>query len=263
MKRIVWLLAAWVVVGCATGPAGTEVPAAARAELAPTGTLRVGLIAVNPYLVTQNTPPGVTKGIAVDIANRLASRLGVPMTPVFYPSIGALLESTRKGEWDITFLPINPERAALMNFTAPYMYTESTFLVPADSTAKGLADLDRPGKTIVAVGRGTPDVWLRANVRGATLVSASTPAHAVQMLKEGKVDAYGSNTSVLAEASPQIPGSRLLPGSFDDVPIALAVIKVRPAADAFASEFIDQLKASGAIDEAIGREKLAGVRAAK
>ncbi|MBC8023642.1 MAG: transporter substrate-binding domain-containing protein [Burkholderiales bacterium] len=263
MKRIVLLLALLVVVGCAMAPAGTDVSPAARVELAPTGTLRVGLIAVNPLFVTQNTPPGITKGIAVDIANRLASRLGVPMTPVLYPSIGALMESTRKGEWDITFLPVNPERAALMNFTAPYMYTESTFLVSADSTAKGIADLDRPGKTIVAVGRSTQDVWLRANMRVATLVAASTPAAALQMLKEGKVDAYGSNASALAEASLKIPGSRLLPGSFDDVPIALAVIKARPAADAFAYEFIDQLKASGAIQEVIEREKLAGVRVAK
>jgi len=263
MKRIVVFLAMLLVCGCAAVPGGSDVPAAARAELAPTGTLRVGLIAVNPYLVTQNTPPGVMKGIAVDIANRLAARLGVPMTPVMYPSIGALIESARKGEWDITFLPVNPERAALMNFTAPYMYTESTFLVPPGSAAKGIADLDQSGRTIVAVGRGTPDIWLRANMRAATLVAASTPTAAVQMLKEGRVDAYGSNTSVLAEASRQVPGSRLLPGSFDDVPIALAVIKVRPAADAFASDFIEQLKASGAIQESVARENLPGVRAAR
>jgi polar amino acid transport system substrate-binding protein len=261
MKRALSLMALLVVTACAT--VSTDVPPAARAELAPAGILRVGLIAVNPLFVTQNTPPGVTKGIAVEIASRLASRLGGPMTPVLYPSIGALMESTRKGEWDITFLPINPERAALMNFTAPYMYTESTFLVPADSTAKGIADLDRPGKAIAAVGRSTQDAWLRANMHAATLVAASTPAAALQMLKEGKVDAYASNTSALAEASLKLPGSRLLPGSFDDVPIALAVIKVRPAADAFAYEFIDGLKASGAIREMIERENLAGVRAAK
>ncbi|HUQ28952.1 MAG TPA: transporter substrate-binding domain-containing protein [Usitatibacter sp.] len=262
MKRVFPLLVLLLACACASVET-SSVPAAAKAELAPTGTLRVGLLAPSPMFVTQNTPPGVVKGIAVDISSRLASRIGVPMTPVLYPTIAALLESARRAEWDITFLPINPERAALMNFTAPYMYTESTFLVPAASTAKGIADLDQPGKTIVAVSRGTPDVWLRANIRAATLVAASTPPNAVQMLKEGKVDAYGSNTSVLAEASPQVPGSRLLPGSFDDVPIALAVIKVRPAADAFVSDFMGELKASGAIDAWIAREKLPGVRAAK
>ena len=261
MKRALTLFASLLVTACAT--VAPEVPPAAKAELAPTGVLRVGLLAPNPLFVTQNTPPGVTRGMAVDIADRLASRLGVAMKPVLYPSIGALMESTGKGEWDITFLPINPERASLMNFTAPYMYTESTLLVPAGSPAKSLEDLDQRGKTIVAVTRAVQEIWLRTNLRSATLVAASTPATALQMLKEGKVDAYGSNTSALMEASRQLPGSRLLPGSFSDAPIAMAVIKIRPSADAFAYEFIDQMKASGAIQESIDREKLVGVRAAK
>ena len=261
MKRALSLLLLLLAAACAT--VAPEAPPAAKAELAPTGTLRVALLAPNPLLVTQNTPPGVVKGVAVDIANKLASRLGVPMTPVLYPSIGALMEGTVNHEWDITFLPIEPERARAMNFTAPYMYAERTFLVPAGSTAQTIADLDRTGKTIVATARSTQEAWLRANIRSATVIAASTPAAAQQMVKEGKVDAYASLTSVLAEAARQVPGSRLLAGSFDDSPIALAVIKVRPAADAFAYDFIEQLKASGEIREAMARENLVGARAAK
>jgi polar amino acid transport system substrate-binding protein len=263
MKRLAALLPLLVVLGCASVPGGSEVPAAARAELAPTGTLRVALLAPSPLFVTQNSPPGVTKGIAVDIANRLASRIGVPMTPVLYPSVAALMESTGRREWDITFLPVNPERASMMNFTAPYMYSESTFLVPASSTARTFADLDRSGTTLVAVARSTEETWLRANARSATIVTASVPAAAREMLKEGKVDAYASVTTNLEEVSRLVPGSRLLPGSFRDAPIAMAVIKVRPAADAFAYEFMEELKASGVIQELIQREKLVGVRAAK
>ena len=262
MKRAFALLVLALVSACAT-VAPETVPAAAKAELAPTGALRVALIAVNPLFVTQGTPPGTTKGIAVEIAGRLAARIGVPMKPVLYPSVGALMESAGKGEWDITFLPINPERAGVMNFTAPYMYTESTFLVPANSTAKAFGDLDRTGKTLVAVARSTEEAWLRANAKSATIVAASGPPAAREMLKEGKVDAYASVTSNLEEVSRLVPGSRLLPGSFRDAPVALAVIKVRPSADAFASDFIEQLKASGAIQELIDREHLAGVRAAR
>ena len=261
MKRALSLLLLLLATACAT--VAPEVPPAAKAELVPTGTLRVALLAPNPLLVAQNTPPGVVKGVAADIASKLASRLGVPMTPVLYPSIAALMDGTIKREWDITFLPIEPERAMAMNFTAPIMYAERTFLVPAGSAAQRIADLDRPGKSIVATSRSTQEAWLRANMRSATVIAASTPAAAQQMVKEGKVDAYASLTSVLAEAARNIPGSRLLPGSFEDSPIAMAVIKVRPAADAFAYDFIEQLKASGEIREAIARENLVGVRAAK
>ena len=88
-------------------------PPRARAEPSrpPPGKLRVGLIAVNPIFVTPNTPPGVTKGIAVDIAGQLAARIGVPMELLRYPTVGALVESAGKGEWDIAFLAIDPERA--------------------------------------------------------------------------------------------------------------------------------------------------------
>ena len=261
MKQVLSILLLLLASACAT--VGPAVPPAAKAELAPTGSLRVALLAPNPLLVTQNTPPGVVTGIAVEIANRLASRLGVPMTPVLYPTIAPLLESARRGEWDITFLPIDPERAALMNFTAPYMYSESTFLVPARSTARRIADVDQTGMTIVAVARSTQEGWLRTNVRWATIVAASSPASAQQMFREEKVDAYASEAALLAGFSRQVPGSRLLPGSFRESPFALAVIKVRPAADAFAYEFIDQLKASGAIQEIVDREKLPGVRAAR
>ena len=262
MRRIVLLLPLLLLFACATAPT-VDVPPTVRMELAPTGTLRVALLAQNPLFVTQNTEPPASKGIGFEIANRLASRIGVPMTPVLYPAIGPLMEASRKGEWDITFLPVTPERAALMNFTAPYIYSERSFLVPANSTARAIADVDRTGTTIVAVTRSSEEAWLKANVRFATLVAASSPAAALQMVKEGKVDAYGSNSSTLAEAARQVPGSRVLPGSFEDAQIAMAVIKVRPAADAFASDFIEQLKRSGAVQEWIEREKLSGVRAAR
>jgi polar amino acid transport system substrate-binding protein len=262
MKRAVSLLGLLIACACAT--VAPQVPPAAKAELAPTGTLRVALVAVNPLFVTQNAPPGHARGIAVDIANRLAARLGVPMTPLLYPSVVGVMEAASRGEWDITFLPVVPERATVMNFTAPFMYSESTFVVAEESPARGIEDLDQRGKVLVAVARSTQDVWLRANVKSATVVSASTPAAALQMLQERKVDAYASNTAALADPSRRLQGTRLVAGSFVDTPIAMAVIKVRPSADAFAYEFMDGLRVSGAIEEIVAREKLGpGVRAAR
>jgi polar amino acid transport system substrate-binding protein len=259
MKRALPLLLLLFASACATVTT-QEVPAAAKAELAPTGKLRAALLAANPNFVRQDTPPGVTRGIAVEIAERLAKRLQVPMVPVLYPSVAELVASAGKDEWDITFLVIDPERAEFVNFTAPYMYIESTFMVPAGSTAEGLADLDRSGKTVAAAARGTQEKWLRANAKSATLVSASSGVAANQMLREGKVDAVAGATSVLTEASRQIPGSRVLPGSFVDSQIGMGIMRRRPAALAYAYEFVDHMKANGEMEEVIAREKLVGVR---
>ena len=170
MRRALFLLPLLLAFSCAT--VEHSVPPAARAELAPTGKLRVGLIATSPIFVTQNTPPGTTRGIAVDIAEQLAARLGVQMVPVRYPHERAWIESVSKEEWDIAFAGINPERAEFVNFTAPYMYV-------------------------------------------------------------------------------------------GDAPIGMGIPRRRAAALAYAYQFIEQMKASGAIQDAISREALTGVRAAR
>jgi polar amino acid transport system substrate-binding protein len=260
MNRATLLLPLLLASACAT--VAPPVPPAARAELAPTGKLRVGLIAVNPVFVTPNTPPGVTRGLAVEIARELAQRIAVPMEPLRYPTVGAMVEAAGKDEWDIAFLVIDPERASAMNFTAAYMYSENTFLVPGASTARGIEDLDRPGRTIAMFARSAQEIWLKKNAKAATLVSASSPASAFEMLKEGKVDAVSSVASLLADGAKQVPGSRVLPTSFYDAPIGMAVAKGRPAALAYAYQFIEDMKRSGAIRDAIATEGLAGVRAA-
>ena len=270
MRTAILLLPLALAAGCAT-VATTEVPPAARSELAPTGKMRVGLIAANPIFVTPNTgpqgaergaPEGETRGLAVDIANALAQRVGVPMEPLRYATVGALVESAGKNEWDIAFLAIDPERAGAMNFTGAYMYTQNTFLVPAGSTALGLEELDRPGKAIATFARSAQEIWLKKNAKSATIVSASSPAAAYQMLREGKVDAVSSAASLLAEGAKQVPGSRVLPTSYLDAPIGMAVAKGRPAAYAYAYQFIAEMNAAGTVGEGIARHRLIGVRPA-
>ena len=41
----------------------------------------------------------------------------------------------------------------------------------------------------------------------------------------------------------QVPGSKVLPTSFSDAPIGMAVPRMRPAAHAYAHEFIEEVKA--------------------
>jgi polar amino acid transport system substrate-binding protein len=261
MNRALCLLPLLLAFGCANpGPAPTTqttVPAAARSELAPTGKLRVGLIAV-----TQGPPAGVNKGVAVDIAQQLADRLQVPLEAKRYATVGQMVESAGKGEWDVAFLAIDPERASAMDFTGPFMFSENSFLVRGDSTARGIEDLDKPGVKIGTFARSAQEIWLKKNAKSAEIVSAPSPAAAYEMLKEGKVDAVSSVSSLLAGAAKQVPGSRVLPTSFVDAPIGMAVAKSRPAGYAYAKQFVERLNASGQVRQSIAREGLVGVRAA-
>ena len=110
----------------------SSVPAAVRAELAPSGRLRVGVNHGN-FLIVSGTRDGVPVGVAPDLGRELARRLGVPVEFVEYRQAGDLAEGARKGAWDVGFLGAEPQRANEIAFTAAYLEIPVTYLVPAGS----------------------------------------------------------------------------------------------------------------------------------
>src|SRR5258706_11889085 len=107
---------------------------AAKAELTPTGKLRVGINFSNELLTdkrTMNDPE--PRGVALDLARELARRLGVPHEFHRYGSARATAHSVRTGASDGAFPRAEPQRAAEMTFTPPYLQIEATYLVPAGS----------------------------------------------------------------------------------------------------------------------------------
>ena len=247
--------------GCAAPTTSPGVGADVRAQLAPGGALRVALLVQNPMFV--NAGAGPVAGVAVDLGRELAARLGVPFEPVRYEGVGTMVEGATKNEWDVAFLGIDPERAAVMNFTAAYVYGENTFLLAPGVAARTPAELDRPGRTVATLARSVQEVWVRQNFRGATIISLSNFASAMQLLKEGKVDAVASQALTLANAAKAVPGARLMEGSFVDSSIGLAVPRGRPAGHAYAYQFIEDMKASGAVREALARANVTGARVAE
>jgi hypothetical protein len=65
---------------------------------------------------------------------------------------------------------------------------------------------------------------------------------------------------MLAAVQGGLPGSRILPGSYFNVPIAIGVAKGRPAAVAdFARTFAEDVKLSGFVQQSIVRNAVSGV----
>jgi polar amino acid transport system substrate-binding protein len=109
---------AFLISGCASSP--TVPTAEERQALAPTGKLRVALQVGSPMHVVGNAP-GDMKGVGFDLGKELARRMGVPFEPVMYPSVGALLDSGKTGNWDVTFVGFSPARAKEWDFSALHM----------------------------------------------------------------------------------------------------------------------------------------------
>ena len=60
-----------------------------------------------------------------------------------YETAGALGDGVRTDAWDVAFLGAEPQRATEIAFTAAYLEIPATYLVPAGSPIRSLADVDR------------------------------------------------------------------------------------------------------------------------
>ena len=232
------------------------------ADLVKAGKLRVGLGLGTPALAMKNPTTGELRGPALELGRALAKRIGVELVTVEYPRPGAVLEGARTDAWDVAFLVLDPERAKQADFAPPHMQSDFTYLVPAGSAMRAVADADRPGIRI-AVPRGdASDLVLTRLLKNAELVRTDTLAGAVELLRNGGAQARAAPRAVLLEESAGLPGSRVLPDGFAAISFAALVPKGHAGRLAYVSEFIEEAKASGLVKRIIDDVGLRGVQVA-
>lgn len=260
MRKSHWLVSALLaLLFTACAGINTEPAPEAKAALAPTGKLRVGLYTGNPLSTIRDPASQEMKGVGYDLGREMARRLGVPFEPVVYPSVGALLGAIKSGQWDIAFFVVNPARAKEVEFTPALAELELGYLVPGGSAVLTSADVDRPGTRIAVAEKGQADVILSRSLKQAVLVRAPGLPAVVERVRSGNADAIAANKTILHELSGQLPGSRILDGRFAAERIAMAIPKGRDAAVAYARGFVEDAKSRGLVAAAMER---AGVRGA-
>src|SRR5438876_10419617 len=150
------------------------------AELAPTGVLRAAINMGNFLLVTGKTPSGDPTGVSADIAAALAARLGVPVKYLPYARPGEIADDAEKGLWDIGNFGAEPQRAAVVNFTAAYCEIEATYLVPAGSPIRSVGEVDQPGKRAAVTARSAYGLWLENNFKKGQLFQFNSADEAIK-----------------------------------------------------------------------------------
>jgi len=227
-------------------------------ELAPTGVLRAGINLSNFLLVTGKSPAGEPEGVSPDMARELASRLGVPVKLVTFPSPGELADQAGKGVWDIGLIGAEPQRAETIAFTSAYVEIEATYLVPAGSRLQTIADVDAPGVRIAVAGRSAYGLWLDRNIRHAELVRADSLGAATEQFMRGKLEALaGLRPGLLADLE-KLPGARIIEGKFSSVQQAIGTAKKNTAGAAYLKAFVEEAKASGLVARLIEKHKVVG-----
>lgn len=252
--------AAALLCGCSgmNSPPGILPSQAARAELAPSGTLRAAINFGNPVLATRNVATGEARGVSVDLARELGKWLGIPVELVTYAAAGKVVEGIKSAAWDIGFFAIDPVRGADTDFTAAYVVIEGAYLVPQGSAIVRNEDVDRDGVRVV-VGRGSVyDLYLTREMKKATLLRAPTSQGVTEMMVAEKVEVAAGVKQQLEADAKRVPGLRLIDGRFMVINQAMAVPKGRSAGVAYAAAFIEKMKSSGFVAASLKRHGIQG-----
>jgi len=253
------LVAAATVAASAQTPdqRGTmsTVPPDVVKDLAPTAKLRAAINLGNSVLAQKDKTTGALGGVTVDLAHELARRAGVPVEFVPFEAAGKVFEALKSGVWDIAFLAIEPVRAAEIDFTPPYVIIEGTYMVPVDSPLQAIADVDRPGVRI-AVGPGSAyDLYLTRTIKNATLVRAATGGGRamIDLFLRDKLEAAAGVKQPLVEYAKTNSNVRIMDGRFMEIQQAMGTPKGRVAGARYLRTFVEEMKASGFVADALKR----------
>jgi polar amino acid transport system substrate-binding protein len=246
---------AGVIAGCASQPA------APVAELAPSGKLRAAINFGNPILANKDAT-GEPRGVSVDLARELGRRLGVPVELVPFTAAGKVVEAVRDSQVDVGFVAIDPVRGADMLQTPPYVVIEGAYLVRNDSPIKRNEEVDRPGNRVVVGNASAYDLFLTRELKSAKLVKAPTSPAVVEMFVAQNLEVAAGVKQQLQADAKRFPGLRLLDGRFMVIRQAMAVPKGRAAGARYVDAFVEEMKASGFVAQALARHNIQGAAVA-
>lgn len=249
-----------LLVSCA---APTMPPPSAVADLAPTGRVRAAINFGNAVLATKDAATGGPRGVSVDLARELARRLNVPVELVTFTSAGQVVEAFKNGTIDVGFVAIDPERAADISYTAPYVIIEGAYLVTVQSPIRSNADVDRAGTKVAVGARSAYDLYLSRELKQATLVRAPTSPEVVDFFVARNLDVAAGVKQQLEADAKRLPGLRILDGRFMVINQAMGVPRGRNAGARYLSEFVETMKASGFVAQSLARHGIEGAAVAQ
>jgi polar amino acid transport system substrate-binding protein len=243
---------AGLVLGVAMMMAGPASADSLKDEIAPTGKLRVA-IAISPAggaFWSTKTETGGYAGVPVDLGKEMAAQLGVPVEYVAYQNSGQITDSVSKGNWDVTFLPKDPERETKMSFGPVYEVADATYIVKPGSPITNFQTLDQPGVKVAAVSNTTTMRGAVAHLKNAKVTGYQTYDEIFGLLKSGEVDAFALSRDQLNAMAKKIPGTRVLDETFKQTTTAVAVPLNHPLAAAFATKFMTDATSNGTLRKA-------------
>jgi polar amino acid transport system substrate-binding protein len=240
-----------------------NIPSHIIQSFTPTGKLRASINLGNPILANRDPITQQPIGVSVDLANALSLRLGVGIEFVVFDAAGKSVEAVTQEQADIGFFAIDPLRGEGISFTVAYVLIEGSYMVRTDSNIQTNDEVDKAGHR-VTVGKGSAyDLFLTRELKHADIVRAPTSPTVVDVFVEQGLDVAAGVKQQLEADTKRFPNLRLLPGRFMVIQQAMGLPKSRGSAAAeFLRLFVEDMKASGFIHEALAKHGIQGASVA-
>jgi polar amino acid transport system substrate-binding protein len=233
---------------------GEDVSRDVVTQLAPSGRLRAAINFGNLVLAQKDPASGEPGGVSAELARELARRLGVAVEFVTFDAAGKVFDALAAGAWDVAFMAIDPARATAIDFTAPYVLIEGTYVVPSNSPLRTIADVDSEGVRVAAARGSAYELYLTRALERATLVrEPSGPEALARFLRDRLEAAAGVKQAIVAFAKANA-GLRVIEGRFMAIEQAMGMPKGRGEIGVrYLREFVEEMKASGLVACALAR----------
>ena len=217
-------------------------------SLVKSGTLSV--CTNTPYKPFEYEENGTIVGLDADIANAIASHLGVKaqLTSISFEGLDSGT-GLATGQCDIALagIGVTDERKSKMEFTTVYFDDNLAILVPKGSSITSAADLK--GVSVGAQQATSGETYAKEN--GAEVIQYEDTSLMFSALKTGQVKAVAANLSVVSEALTNDPDSFKIAyqDSENTEQIAAAVSSNNKALLTKANATIAKLKENGELDK--------------
>jgi polar amino acid transport system substrate-binding protein len=263
------LTAVAVLAGCGA-PAGQSAPPPGSVPVPAGALVQDGQIT---YCSDISAPPltfydaaQTPVGAEIELGNALAAELGVRANWA-NTSFNGIIPALQAKQCDaiISQLYIKPEREAVVDFV-PYMYASNTLVVANGNTAiNGMDDLcgtkaaSQTGTTIIGY---LTDQSAKCTATGRPAVDIrqfTKDSDALQQLRLGLVDCYGTTLETAAYVMGQQPGAFRLAGEpFNRIKVGIATRKGEQALHGALTDALSAVQKNGAYNTILTKWNLTG-----
>lgn len=227
-------------------------------QIAPKGTLRVGINLGNPILAGLDPTTGKPIGVSVDLATELAKQLHIDAVFTSFQKASDTIDSLKSGDSDLIFVAIDPIRGKELAYSSAYIQIEGAYMVRDNSSITSNEEVDQAGNRII-VGKGSAyDLYLTRELKHATIIRANSSQDVLDDFMNSSHEVAAGVKQQLEMDAKRYNNLRMLPGRFMVINQAMAVAKDRTIAAQYLDTFIEQMKESKFIQQSLSNHNIQG-----